>query len=281
MTTHVLIIDPNEAFATLLKEGLEADSEYQTTTASDGQAAFAALKANTYDLLILDLGLDDPEPAALLREIPSELSVIVIPVEGSTIPQELIPFDIQGVITKPFFMPELPARIAAALGRTPPDRSNTAPTPTSSETLTLKKPAALVLPKITLKKDDTRVSETLQELADALNAEGVLLIGSEALLDHAGQLIRSDIETLAKNILQARNAATESSWVNTKEQVQFGTPVLDNEDYLLYSLNVAQDMILSVVIRPDTSLRTIRTHCRQAAETLVQLGNPQKPPTSS
>jgi DNA-binding response OmpR family regulator len=275
MPTHVLILDPNEAFATMLKEGLEADAEYRAETTSDGDEALAALKRDSFDLLIVDLGIEDPDPIALLRQLPPELPVVVIPLNGDQIPQELMPFDIRAALAKPFFMPELPARVAKALGRTPPPVAPPAaipqpePSATNKPARAAKKVAALILPRISLARYDPQVSSALRELAEGTNAEAVLLLEDNKLLDHAGRLSESDTETLTKN-LPSHNSPDN----RTKEQMQFSQPIPDGGEYLLYSILIAERLQLTIAARPDASLRTIRTHARQTAATLVTLGQP-------
>lgn len=272
MPTHVLILDPNEAFATMLKEGLEVDTEYRAETTSDGDEALAALKRDSFDLLIVDLGIEDPNPIELLRQLPPELPIIVIPLDGDTIPQELLPFDIRAALAKPFFMPELPARVAEALGRTPPPPMELpAATPVAPSDAkparAKKKVATLVLPRISLARYDPQVSSALRELAEGINAEAVLLLEDNKLLDHAGRLSASDTETLTKNL-----PSNYSSNNRTKEQMQFSQPIPDGGEYLLYSILIAERLQLTIAARPDTSLRIIRTHARQTAAALVTLG---------
>ena len=54
----ILIVDSNEAFATILREALDQSGEYQTTVTNNGDEALAALTAGSFDLAIVDLGLE-------------------------------------------------------------------------------------------------------------------------------------------------------------------------------------------------------------------------------
>jgi len=276
MTTRVLIVEPDEAFAVLLKEGLEADREYRAVAVSDGPSALAALQSNAFDLVIVDLGLTAPEPRLMLRAIRSiraELPIMIIPIEGDIVPQELVPFDIRGVLTKPFFLPDLPVRVAEALGRPLP-----APTPMpvasspESSLSPVSKARPRALSRITLTKDDPRVMDALRALAESLNAEAVLLTDGNALAAQVGPLGRSGAETLARRILHSRSASAQSSWITAgNEQVRFGQSISDSGEHLLYSIDVAEGIVLTVAVLPDASLRIIRAQARQTAETLLAL----------
>ncbi len=274
MPTHVLIIDPDQAFALLLKEGLEADREFRVVDVANGQSALAALQSNPFDLAIVDLGVDDPEPAMLLRAIRDlrpDLPIVVIPLDADSVPEELAPFDVRGVLTKPFFLPDLPVRVAEALGRPLP-----APTPMPGRPAALSPGSAPArrLPRIALPRDDPRVTDTLGALADVLGADVAVLTSGNALAAHAGLLDRAGAESLAQRILDARAASAQSLWVAAgREQVRFGQSITGSGEHVLYSLDVAESVVLTVAVRPDASLRVVRAQARQTADALVALGN--------
>lgn len=269
MPTHVLVIDSNEAFATLLKEGLEADREYRVMLATDGPSALAALQSNAFDLAILDLGLEAPEPMTMLRAIRgvhADLPLMVIPLDGDAVPQELEPFEIRGVLTKPFFLPDLPARIADALGR---PRPSSAPMPSPAPQAA---PSARSLPRLTLPRNDPRVSDALRALVDVLAAEAVLLTDGRSIVAQAGLLSSADAATLAESIFAARDEAARTAWrALGHEQVRFGQ-LPGGGERLLYSIAIAEGLLLSIAVQPDAALRVIRAQARQTAETLMVLG---------
>ncbi|RLC63044.1 MAG: hypothetical protein DRI48_08875, partial [Chloroflexi bacterium] len=116
----ILIVDSNAAFAAILQEGLEQNGEYHTTVAASGDEALEALATDEFDLAIVDLGLTDPDGITLahaLRERQADLRLMLIPLMGEQIPSELSDLNVQGILPKPFFFPELPGRIADALAQ--------------------------------------------------------------------------------------------------------------------------------------------------------------------
>lgn len=118
MAQRVLVIDPDVAFATLLKEGLEMTQSYQVTTANDGRMALDASARERFALVVVDMGLADPpavEMARAIREKQPDVPLMVIPVDGDAAPPEMVAIGINGVLTKPFFLPDLPALVTTAI----------------------------------------------------------------------------------------------------------------------------------------------------------------------
>ncbi|HDQ72127.1 MAG TPA: response regulator [Chloroflexi bacterium] len=115
----ILIVDGDVAFSTILKEGLEQEARYQTIVTSSAREALAMLENTPFDLVIVDLGLDDPDGGTFaldLRKQHPDLNLMLIPMMGEALPAELSDLDVQGILTKPFFFPELPGLIGRAMG---------------------------------------------------------------------------------------------------------------------------------------------------------------------
>jgi CheY-like chemotaxis protein len=140
---NILIVDSDVAFSTILKEGLEQEERYQTVVTSTGREALDALEIGAFDLVIVDLGLEDPDGAAFaldLRDQHPDLNMMLIPIMGKALPPELSDLDVQGILTKPFFFPELPGLIRQAMGEAPSEEltedaipSSAVETPAASE----------------------------------------------------------------------------------------------------------------------------------------------------
>lgn len=133
--THILVVDPNEAFATLLSEELKRQG-YGVVMCSSGSDALAAAAEQTPDLTLLDMALEEPDAltvAMQLREQFEDIRLMLIPLIGEDLPTEAAEaVSVQGVLPKPFFLPELPERIEAALNVTIGD-PHVAFTPKSTE----------------------------------------------------------------------------------------------------------------------------------------------------
>lgn len=121
MTTRVLIVDDDRAIRRVVATGLQARGYdvVETATALDGLSSAAV---DAPDLIILDLGLPDGDGVEVCRRLRefSTAPVIVLSVETSDHRKiEVLDAGADDFLVKPFSMPELLARIRAALRRVP------------------------------------------------------------------------------------------------------------------------------------------------------------------
>ncbi|MGC9394377.1 MAG: response regulator [Anaerolineae bacterium] len=114
---RILVVDPNEPFAVLLSEELKREG-YTVDMCLRGADALMLARRQHLDLAILDMALADPdaiELAQALRETDATMRLMLIPLMGETLSPQAATVAVQGVLPKPFFLPELPGLIQAAL----------------------------------------------------------------------------------------------------------------------------------------------------------------------
>ena len=58
----ILIVDSSVGFATMLQESLEQDNGYHAAVAHTGSEALSVAASETFDMAIVDLGLDAADP---------------------------------------------------------------------------------------------------------------------------------------------------------------------------------------------------------------------------
>lgn len=96
--------------------------------ASDGQSALAALEEETFDLVLLDIGLPDQDGFSVLERIRATSNVPVVMLTARDGTDEKIR-GLQGgaddYVTKPFSPREVVARVRAVLRRVPPPSPST------------------------------------------------------------------------------------------------------------------------------------------------------------
>ncbi len=115
--THIMVVDPNEAFATLLSEELKHQG-YDVAMCLTAADALASAEKRMPDMALVDMALDDPDAISLaqqLREVDGNVRLMLIPLMGEQLAPEEAAISVQGILPKPFFLPELPERIEAAL----------------------------------------------------------------------------------------------------------------------------------------------------------------------
>ncbi|HOT90065.1 MAG TPA: response regulator [Anaerolineae bacterium] len=112
-----MVVDPNIAFATLLSEELKREG-YDVDTCTSGADALVAARRHPINLAVLDMALTGPDTLTLarqLRNIDGNIRLMLIPLMGEALSPEAASLSVQGVLPKPFFLPELPGLIQAAL----------------------------------------------------------------------------------------------------------------------------------------------------------------------
>ena len=116
---QVLVVDDEPQIRRFLRLGLE-DSGFSVLEAANAKAALRAAVAAQPALVVLDLGLPDAEGFEVLAQLRtwSRVPVIVLSVRSREA-EKLRAFDLgaDDYVVKPFGMPELLARVRAALRR--------------------------------------------------------------------------------------------------------------------------------------------------------------------
>jgi len=265
----VLVVDSNVAFSTMLREGLEQNGGYSVTTASNGDETLQALASSEFDLAIVDLGVEDPDGATLarmLRQQKPTLRLMLIPLMGEEVPPELGDLPVQGILPKPFFLPELPGRIADALAQPSP----------SGQAVAEMAAAKPIAPSGQFSVPPERLPEITQamtRLFQEINAEAVILTCGGNLIAHTGRLPAEDSANLAQVADESWRTSARVARILGREQLRFEQSV-EGSEHMFYSLAVAEDIILSVALRISVPLGMIRHRTKAAAETLRALISP-------
>ena len=125
MAKKVLVVDDEKLIVkgirfSLLQDGMEVDCAY------DGEEAFNMAKANSYDMILLDVMLpkmDGFEVCQAMREF-SDVPIVMLTAKGDDMDKILgLEYGADDYITKPFNILEVKARIKAIMRRTSPERA--------------------------------------------------------------------------------------------------------------------------------------------------------------
>lgn len=120
---RLLVVDDEPSMVMGLKDNLEFEG-YQVRTASDGAEAYAILKNETFDLVVMDVmmpGLSGFDVCKKLRADGDSTPILLLTARGQEMDRVLgLELGADDYLTKPFSLRELLARIKAVLRRTRP-----------------------------------------------------------------------------------------------------------------------------------------------------------------
>jgi DNA-binding response OmpR family regulator len=261
MTHRILIVDSDEAFAAVLKESLEQGGAYRAIVMASGDEALQALVAAEFDLAIVDLGLTDPDGATVartLRQQQADLRLMLIPLMGEELSSELADLDVQGILPKPFFFPELPGRVADALARPVvggPGVAESVEPDIASDWLAV------------LQERIPEIVQEMTRLSREINAEAVMLTCRDRLIAHTGRLSAKEMSGLARAVADSWRTSARVAEILGREQLRFEQSV-DGGGHMFYALAVTDDIILSAALRNSVPLGIIRHRAKATADAL-------------
>jgi len=277
----ILIVDSNPGFADMLKQSLEENGEYRATVALTGAEALAVVSQQSFDLAIVDLGinpvdeLDGETVARELRKREAGLRLVLIPLKGEVLPESMADLAVQGILPKPFFLPDLPDLIETSLAKpfeevkSPPEASQRS----GQQTQPSREPApsAVDTPSPETSPQWSRLAtRELEDLSREVNAVAVLLIREGTAVTSVGDLNAGHLKTLAQTVSQSRKLSGQAAEALGREQWQFEQS-MESDDYALYTLSVVDDLLLSTVLRSKVALGFLRHQVRRTARHLRDL----------
>lgn len=263
MTPRILVVDRNEAFATMLKEMLEADGGYEVSVAPRGSAALALLHDENFALTIIDMDLDpdDLDYQDLIprvRETQPSMRLMLIPLMGESLPSEVHQLDIQGTLSKPFFADDLLPGIEDVLSKevtmaAPPPAPAPSPEPQAS----------------------AEIKAILLQLARETYADSVLLLsireGDEHLIAHSSSLDEAGLVMLANLSIATVRAAQATAHFLGEPDRPFEHNMFETNSLRLYAMSLPENMLLAVVTPASTPLGTVRHNLRRSVRELALL----------
>jgi DNA-binding response OmpR family regulator len=120
MSRKILVVEDNKDLARLLELHLR-DLTYEVDLAFDGNAGWAQITSNPYDLIILDLmlpGIDGLEICRRIRAQPSYTPILMLTSKSTELDRVLgLEIGADDYVTKPFSIRELMARVKAIFRR--------------------------------------------------------------------------------------------------------------------------------------------------------------------
>ena len=261
----VLIADPNSSFALFIAESLRGIGAYSVATADSGPEAKKVCAEFKPDLAIVDVDLPDCQAPTLigeLRALQPGLPVIYMPYTREDVPADLA---VEGVLTKPFFLPDLQPLLNGILGAPAAPSAPAARTGAPGA-----RPAAAATPPprpIKIKLDEAslrQVAAHVEALSHSVRDEPTVLTRGLDVVSISPQLARTGAAALAEVVATARKNAGD------REVIRFEGDE-EHSRYMLYSLGIGSELALSVALRTRLPLLTVRKLVRDAAAEIAAL----------
>jgi len=280
MAPKILVVDSNEAFATMLKGILETEGGYSVDVAHSERKALGLLPAADYALTIVDMGLDPGGDGYLdlvhkVRQGWPTMRLVLIPLMGEDLPPEARRLDIQGTLTKPFFVDDLLPNIQEALTKkvrpvSPPPSLTPAPIspPPPSEP-----PSARQTAPLPAQKPASGSGSPLAGLVRETGADVALLIstvaGQEGLVSYVGTVGKSGAEEFARLIVAAVRAAQAAGRFLGQPDAPFEHSMFESGSVRLYALALPGERLLAIVTPVSTPLGMVRQNLRRTGRDLA------------
>jgi len=306
---NILVVDSDEGFGNMLKEGLENSGYYTAKCVHTGSHALEMIVEQAFDLIIIDMALTDMAPVKLVRavrEAKNGIRIMMIPLIGQDLPDKVKGLEINGILTKPFFVGDLPMLIDQALGQpkagpsvrpvapapakvSAPPANSASPAPVRPPTapkaappepsvaqgaLAVDAPPTLnfaTVPPQTiryLRGNEAEILRLLDDLNREVRAEAILLIAGVELIAQAGMLSRVQCQELTMLVAQSSQAAAQAASFLGERAGHFAQSLHEGAEYRLYSLSLGQGILLSLALSSNVPLGMIRHQSRQIADQL-------------
>lgn len=274
MAIPVLVVDASEQFGTLIRQTLEDTGYYQVTLVTSGAEAAKFSQSSDIRLAIVDFDLPDakgPDIIRLLQAAINDLAVIAIPYSTEPDDPDMKDLTVDGLLTKPFYLPDLLKIVATALDLpdAPVSLAPSRPGPIGDEP---SRPSKSLAPWLT---DVDQAAQYLTRLFLDVSAVAAMLTRDQRLWAYAGDLDQSQLKGLSKMIASYwKGKGTRGA------SVKFLSFPDSDDDFMLYSTIVSGDIILSLIFTAETSFSTIRHQAEHFSKTLAQV-DPSEPSTDN
>ena len=287
-----LVVDSDAGFSEVLREALQALG-HEVAVCADGTSALRAAASTAPDLVLLDEALDNPDAVSLVRELrllrPSlRLLLISSAGEGITWGEDLP--SPQATLPKPFYVPELSERLAAAMADSPDEVTaagagalRSLPEDMEGEEVSLSDealpyplgPEGAAAPEVArlsrrqLRIHRQEVAALMRELAVEVGAESVLLTRGREVLMAIGGVDVAEVGSIADAAFSGWQASTDVSRVLGVEQVRFEQSTTGGST-MLYALGLL-DALLVVIVSGTIRLGLLRHRTRSTAREIAVL----------
>jgi CheY-like chemotaxis protein/REP element-mobilizing transposase RayT len=259
MALAVLVVDPDPELTALVQQSLEKEYECRVGLAANPSEALAAARASEFRLAIVDLDMSDLRESDLVRRLRSlQPGMLLLGLSADPVAFMAEPLGIHASLPKPFYLPDLMAKIRQMISalQLSPDE------------------AAATRAQVPAHRLGT-ASEAARLVARGARDSGaylVLLTRDGRRWVHAGPMPQPHVEQVVARIQHYGIRADAAGAV--ARYMRFAGAV---DAFLLYCLAVADDYLLAVLYPARVPFGSVRRQAERLAEMLMQPPAPAVP----
>jgi CheY-like chemotaxis protein len=266
MTIQVLVVDASEQFGTLIQQALENTGHYQVTLVSSGIEAIEHGQKGDFRLAIVDFDLPDVSGPDVIRQLQAaidDLAVIAIPMSTGIEDPDCNDLEVAGLLSKPFYLPDLSKIVIQALDLPPDAQASLAP----SRPGPIKDgPARPIGPLPPWLADADQANEYLNHLFVRIHAVAAILTRDKRIWAYAGKINKDQVEALTRLIIGY--CGTKGTRGVTARFIKLPGSV---DDVVLYTTTIAEDIILTLVSKTETHFNTARRQAESLSNSLSKI----------
>ncbi len=284
MAVRVLIVSPDTGFGGLILQTLERSGEYEPVLVSTGRQALELAKQVPVDLAILDEDTADlkvGELGPVLLVINSEMRIVLIPADEPDRLKKSAGMQINGYLTKPFYLPDLVDILDSALAEVPAaetvDDSREADELASEgggkeHTSLNTVPQAAAGEDASWMGDINLAAQHLARLTMSTSSQAALVLRQNKLWAYAGQLSREAANELANIVQHSWQPGREGERGSAGRDIDLARFVhlkTTGKEHLLYATNLESDNLLVLAFDARTPFSEIRVQANSLAAALA------------
>ncbi|MBN1230673.1 MAG: IS200/IS605 family transposase [Anaerolineales bacterium] len=288
MKKPVLVFTPTEGFGGLICQVFEESGLYQSYYVANYQQAQTVLEVFNPDLFIFDQDVHD-RPLSDYNDLvrgnaPKSKMIFISSGESSNLPTTLGDIQIDAVLSKPFFPPDLLETANQVMG-IPKDKQfldETKPLknsqsgggedfqeavsfqegPDSKARVLITPPPKTTVPQI-LESPEITV-QCLRDFSSESDALHLIILHQASRFTGTGRLLPEEENQLVESI--------QTNWSDDhgSDLARFVRLGAGNKEYMLYARRISEGFILAMVFHPDTQFSRIRRQANSLTELIVR-----------
>ncbi len=284
MAVRVLIVSPDTGFGGLIQQTLERSEEYEPVLVSTGRQALELAKQVPVDLAILDEDTADlkvGELGPVMQAINSEMRIVLIPADEPDRLKKSVGMQINGYLTKPFYLPDLVDILDSALAEVPAEEAAddileedelAAEEGAKEHSLLESEPQAAAGENASWMGDISLAAQHLARLTMSTSSQAALVLRQNKLWAYAGQLSREAADELANIVQHSGKHGSVGERGSAERDIDLARFVhlkTTGKEHLLYATNLESDDLLVLAFDARTPFSEIRIQANSLAAALA------------